>query len=75
MLLFSIHINSPVLTRRLPYLSGVTRITMLMYYRIYDISDNSFTFRLFNTIISLFLHLVSLLSFKEIIRIQNLFKV
>ena len=42
------------------------------FYRIYDYSS---AFRLFNIIISLFLHLVSLLSFKEILRIQNLFKI
>ena len=42
------------------------------FYRIYD---HSFAFRLFNFVISLFLHLVSLFSFKEILRIQNLFKI
>ena len=42
------------------------------FFRIYD---NSFVFRLFNIIITLFLHLVSLLSFKENIRTQNLFKI
>ena len=49
------------------------------YYRspckFYCICDNSSTFRLFNIIISLFLLLVSLMSFKEVIRIQNLFKI
>ena len=39
------------------------------------IYDNSSTFRLFNIAISLFLHLVSFLSFQEIIQIQNLLKV
>ena len=42
------------------------------FYRIYD---HSSAFRLFNIIMSLSLHLVSLLSFKEILRIQNLFKI
>ena len=42
------------------------------FYRIYD---HSSAFRLFNIIISLFLHLGSLLSLKEILRIQNLFKI
>ena len=43
--------------------------------KFYRISDHSYTFRLFDIIISLFLHLVPLLSLKEIMRTQNIFKI
>ena len=39
------------------------------------IYDSSLAFRLINIIISLFLHLVSFLFFREIIRIQSMFKI
>ena len=75
MSLFSIHINSPILTRRLPHLSCVTRNYCMLSCKLFRIYNNSSAFRLFNIMISLFLHLVSLFSFKEIIRIQKLFKI
>ena len=70
---FSIHINSPVLTRKLH--------TFIMCYTYYYMSSCKFsciydfpsTFRLFKIIISLSLHLVSFSSFKEIIQIRNIF--
>ena len=47
----------------------------MLYREFYHIHDSSSTFRLFNIIISLFLHLVSFLSFQEIIQVQNIFKI
>ena len=60
---------------RLPHLSCATRITIMSSRKFYRLYDHSSAFRLFNIIISLFLRLVSLLPVKEILRIQNLFKI
>ena len=74
MLLFSIRINwSRVDQEASTFIMFYTHYYMLSR-KFYHICDDFSAFRLFNIMISLFLHLVLLLSFKEM-RIQNLFKI
>ena len=64
MSLFSIHINSPILTRRLPHLSCVTRNYCMPSCKLFRIYNNSSAFRLFRNCTSK----TELLSLKKLVK-------
>ena len=75
MLLFVIHTISSALNRTLPHYSCVTRILICYLVHFAASLIILLLLQLFNIIIPLFLYLMLFLSFQEIIRIQNKFKI